>query len=606
MQIPRLALALLAAPGLALCPCTLATPGSAVAAAFQGHDVKVSPFDGLRWAKDQPEVNVDGTWYRPISIDGVSVESILEFCDKRWPRQRKKRFGEDMAEAMGLMGHETGRTAKLELVQLDSGAEVTLDEVEMTRAKRQAIRNGPKVSAAPAVVPRDVAEQEVDAFGRGLTTQFAYLERKGVDLDAALKDVLGSLPDEVPVTVLAEKLDRVLKRFGDGHAGVSARGGADPGQHLPFLLDVAGDGIVAFDPNRRGLVDEGRPYVQAIDGRPIADWIESMSGLVVDGSPQLVEHRALRAMREIELIRSAIGEDASDEIVVTLSSRPKGGKRTKKTLKLQRRRPTYGPWPRTETRHLSGKDANGAEGGIGVIRIPQMDNDLIPAVREAMDDFRGTAGLIIDVRGNGGGSRGLCAALAGYLVPEDAKPVVGNCAAYRLAPDFRRDHLGGSRLMYRADDAHWNAAQKDAIASFAKGFKPEWKLPDGFSEWHYLVLDRTGHNDEYFYASPVVVLVDEACFSATDIFAAALGELQGVTLMGMATGGGSARTERFMLPRTGIQVRCASMASFQPSGRLYDGNGVAVDVEVQRDPGDLLLGGGDAQLAAAVKRLSGR
>ena len=59
-----------------------------------------------------------------------------------------------------------------------------------------------------------------------------------------------------------------------------------------------------------------------------------------------------------------------------------------------------------------------------------------------------------------------------------------------------------------------------------------------------------------------------------------------------------------MLPRTGIQVRCASMASFQPNGKLYDGHGVAVDVEVPRDPGDLLLGGGDAQLAAAVKRLT--
>ena len=46
------------------------------------------------------------------------------------------------------------------------------------------------------------------------------------------------------------------------------------------------------------------------------------------------------------------------------------------------------------------------------------------------------------------------------------------------------------------------------------------------------------------------------------------------------------------------------MASFQPSGQLYDGNGVAVDIEVHREPEDLVEGGQDAQLQAAVKWLA--
>ena len=44
------------------------------------------------------------------------------------------------------------------------------------------------------------------------------------------------------------------------------------------------------------------------------------------------------------------------------------------------------------------------------------------------------------------------------------------------------------------------------------------------------------------------------------------------------------------------------MASFRPDGRLYDGRGIEVDVEVLPDPGDFLIGGGDAQLKAALKR----
>ena len=52
------------------------------------------------------------------------------------------------------------------------------------------------------------------------------------------------------------------------------------------------------------------------------------------------------------------------------------------------------------------------------------------------------------------------------------------------------------------------------------------------------------------------MLTDEACFSATDIFAAALGALPNVTLMGTATGGGSARVQSFRLPAIYGPGRC--------------------------------------------------
>ena len=39
----------------------------------QDVDEKSSPFDGLRWSGDQPEVQVDGTWYEPVAIDGIDV-----------------------------------------------------------------------------------------------------------------------------------------------------------------------------------------------------------------------------------------------------------------------------------------------------------------------------------------------------------------------------------------------------------------------------------------------------------------------------------------------------------------------------------------------------
>jgi C-terminal processing protease CtpA/Prc len=156
--------------------------------------------------------------------------------------------------------------------------------------------------------------------------------------------------------------------------------------------------------------------------------------------------------------------------------------------------------------------------------------------------------------------------------------------------------------MYRANWDGWNGRQLDAIEAATAVFKPEWQPVGEFSAWHYLVLDRTGHAAEYFYDLPVVVLSDSGCFSATDIFLGALELLPRVTLLGTASSGGSARSQSFLLPKTGMEVRCASMASFRPDGRLYDGRGIEVDVEVLPAPGDFLRAGGDAQLKAALKR----
>ena len=45
------------------------------------------------------------------------------------------------------------------------------------------------------------------------------------------------------------------------------------------------------------------------------------------------------------------------------------------------------------------------------------------------------------------------------------------------------------------------------------------------------------------------------------------------------------------------------MASFRADGRLYDGRGVEVDIEVLLQPTDLLLNGSDTVLDAAVKHI---
>ena len=222
----------------------------------------------------------------------------------------------------------------------------------------------------------------------------------------------------------------------------------------------------------------------------------------------------------------------------------------------------------------------------------------------AMQNFRDTAGLIIDVRGNGGGTRDALRRLAPYFLPEGSEPIVGNIAAFLLedeqpaTPDALAD-----RYLYRADWSGWTDPQRTAIGKFLRTFRPSWKLPAGkFSPWHFLVLDRDHNQAAYRYRNKVVVLIDRGCFSATDIFAAAMQAIPGVTLLGEATAGGSGRARSYQLPKSGIRLQLSSMASFRPDGTLLEGNGVVPDVPVAMQPGDL-LGQTDTVLQKALELL---
>ncbi|MEM7517719.1 MAG: hypothetical protein AAF368_12465 [Planctomycetota bacterium] len=124
----------------------------AEASGAQSADRKGSPFDGLRWTDGEPEVQVDKDWFEPVAVHGVPIAEILEFCEQRWPGRQEKRFGEDLVEALNLMGHELPAAIDLELRDLASGEIVTRTEVAVTREKRfveRAARAGRGHSSPP-------------------------------------------------------------------------------------------------------------------------------------------------------------------------------------------------------------------------------------------------------------------------------------------------------------------------------------------------------------------------------------------------------------------------------------------------------------------------
>ena len=591
---------------------------------------KLSPFAAVRWRGLTPRVEVDGNWYELLAIDEIDVRRIVTFCQTADKKDWKKRFEEDLVEILARMRHDVGKTVKLKLRELDgTKAEVVKDDVPLTEDNRRAILKQRLMHQKPdrpnrvrreharevpdqlrrlatrldsiADLRREEVEDDLDQLEYALETRFAYLERKGVDYRAALDAVRGCVDDGISRRDFAVQLAKVLALFGDGHTRVA--GAPDkilPAGYLPFLVGQAEGVLVAFKEDRSDFIDPNCPFLRRMDGLAVDEWLRAAAALAPCGSAQQVRRQSIRNLRFATFLRRELNLPAAEGVELVLESRD-GRQTHTATVPLTSAKPLYGTWPRGSHRLL--------EGNIGYLRIDRMDDDpaYLAGLKEAMHTFRQTRGLIVDVRGNGGGSRAVLRELLPFFVEPTAEPQVVNVAAYRLGEQDQTDEAEGflaDRFCFPSTSAIWSGPERSAIEWFAAGFVPEWTPPEGkFSGWHYLVLSPSSGAGVYHYKSQVVVLMDEDCFSATDVFLGALKGRPNVSLLGRASGGGSGRPEVIELAHSGVRVYLSTMASFQSNGQLYDGRGILPDVELNRRATDL-IGTTDSYLDAALTMLA--
>lgn len=410
---------------------------------------------------------------------------------------------------------------------------------------------------------------DLDVLRSAIHEKWAYLEDKeqnfGVEVDSLVSGAKLALPDFATPAAFHEIVLELVAALKDGHAAVETPGVAEPARRWPFRVAETDEGFVVID-SGGSLEPPAGARVVDVDGMPIGKRLEQSERATIASTGGARRRKALLRLH------------ATDMPAVTVTFVPRGGVSTR-SVKAE----TVGP----EVKNLHGVPLNAdpawrpiaAAPGIARVVVPTFTVDdwrgwlaAAPESREAFvttqkslidsafASLRSGAGgawrsLILDLRGNEGGTDILGAHLAKHLLPR--------------------------RFVYFMLSAKAGGA---------------WTTPHGY-EHDPVPADQR-------FDGPLAILIDEECFSVTDNFLRAVLENRDpVLVVGRATNGGTGAPRVIAeLPASGTSVTLCSMRVYGPKGGLIEGRGTQPTIPVRWHATDY-LDGRDPDLAAAIEAL---
>ncbi len=176
------------------------------------------------------------------------------------------------------------------------------------------------------------------------------------------------------------------------------------------------------------------------------------------------------------------------------------------------------------------------DGNIGYMFVPSFDNFETSDIEKVISYMKDTRGLIIDVRGNGGGDPELAADIASHFTD---KEVYAGFERFKSGPG-----------------------------------------PNDFSDSKMNLLPTSGT----YYGKPVAILTNRGCYSATTTMIYMMNPLEQVTIIGDRTGGGSGSVAEGYLGNSFIWAMSTS-EFIDHEGRHLD-DGYDPDILVQLDTTD--------------------
>ncbi len=591
-----------------------------------------SPFENIRWTKhDALHVKLQGRWYQLLEIEGVGLEEIKQVSKDTYGFYWKKRIIGDTTAVISLFGKYNFFDVELTLKDLQDNQVVklhsTLDKKQILlnhlRQARQVSRPHSTLSdprfahlttrlygfpTSEELENQDVwlsakqSKEDLDTLETNLVNHFAYLKLRHVDYQNALDTIRNSLGAGIHKGDFGLQVRKFLALFGDGHTTLSYRflqKNIDiPRVSLPFDLKEIGGKVVALSSTRK-FYHSDFPFLKSIDGLSVQKLQQQTGFYRAKGSKGLRKSVTRWIPPFLQITRREQGI-VQDQIQVVFTN----AKKEEKTTIFDKNNDL--------SDNLSGNHSEDSisyqvmSQNIGYLKMSKMgkSNEFLEKLDEAMSSFQSTKGLIIDVRDNGGGSRQPTLKLLAYFLNQ---PQVINIAALRIDadkdPNVNESYGLQSRFLHPRKSKIWKIDERQAIDEWLATHALKWDLPKGeFSKLHLTVVSP---NVDKRYDAPLVILMNERNFSATDIFLGAFKGLPCVKLIGVASSGGSGFANVFKLPNSGYVFKASRIASFQKTGELYEGQGVLPDIWID-DTIESIQQGQDIQLQKALEFLTAK
>lgn len=265
----------------------------------------------------------------------------------------------------------------------------------------------------------------------------------------------------------------------------------------------------------------------------------------IDGKP--VEER----IAEIEKSRPASSSDRATRIFVygrLLSGPPDSA------MKVGLQRADGSSFDATVTRQLYSVapevSTDSLPSGSAYIRFDGFQPPITKQFKQALERFRNSPGLVIDLRRNGGGDLSVLLPIAGYFF--DKKTLFAKDATRSGKP----------------------------LSQYAGIFRLPLEL-------------YVGRPGDQIYSGPVVILVDARSASSSEVFAAGMQDSQRARIVGSRTCGCVLGIAKPRVMKGGGVLEMSEVLWFSPKGRKLEGEGIvpdevvaptAADLEQKRDP----------------------
>ena len=403
-------------------------------------------------------------------------------------------------------------------------------------------------NAAACRFSREDVAADLELFEEELARSWSFRTLRAVDVPQVIRHAAQTLPPSIDGPELYDLLSDLVARLQDGHASADVPCvTAERDRCWPFAVRDTEEGLI---------IDTGVGPVKR------GDRLVSLDAIGVEELVDKASDNLFARGRETERLVAILRIQRTQATRVRFTVATAEGARREANLDTVACAQLFRP--QIESRMLSG--------GIGYLRIryffapdwpawltATLEHQLrliapvIKAIDEAFAKLDSSQKLILDLRGNPGGTDQIATRVSDHL----------------LTPGYVY-----SRVSWPQPDGSWS-------------------IPQAYRRAESMPL----------YRGRVVVLIDGGTGSAAENLAVCLRDAErAVAFVGRSSAGASGAPRTLVLPRTRAVVTFSKTRIYGPNGALIEGAGVEPDIKTTWHARDVLEGN-DPDLRAAIMKL---